>query len=106
MIRRSDSLAIGLGVAGLVAAALVGLTGAAVLVGGLYGLAIGMHGGPLVAGLMLVFGAALIVLTIHLGRIWWRSEVRSDPVPSDATSESDTVRSPPCAPPGGRHRER
>jgi hypothetical protein len=55
---------------------------------------------------MMVFGAALIFLTIHLGRIWWRTEVRSDSMPSDGTSESDTVRSPPCAPPGARHRER
>jgi len=57
-----------------------------------------------------------LVIYASLGAYaWWRAQVRPDPqaahqqevaTPLDGMIESDTVRSPPCAPPGARHRER
>jgi hypothetical protein len=75
--------------------------------------------GPLLLSATLLLSAALGAgaawLVDRRGRAWRRAQVRPDPegahrqeaaTPLDSMIENDTVRSPPCAPPGARHRER
>jgi len=57
----------------------------------------------------------LLIYALLGAYAWWRAQGGRDAqaanqqeaaAPLDGVIESDTVRSPPCAPPGARHRER
>lgn len=52
----------------LICAGSIAMAGLACLAAGSYGLLEGLHGGPMVAGLLVVFGATLMFLGYFCGR--------------------------------------
>jgi hypothetical protein len=58
----------------LTCAGLIAMAGLACLVFGSYGLFMGLHGGPMVAGLLIVFGAGLIFVGYFCGRNSFQSD--------------------------------
>jgi len=58
----------------LICAGLIAMAGLACLAFGSYGLFTGMHGGPMVAGLLIVFGAGLTFVGYFCARNSFQSE--------------------------------
>lgn len=57
----------------LICAGLLAIAGLACLAFGSYGLFAGLHGGPMVAGLLIVFGAGLTFVGYFCGRTSFQS---------------------------------
>ncbi len=102
-----------LGAVTLLVGCFVGFIGFVVFLLGVLALFTGIHGGVLAATVMTLLGAGLLFLGFYAGRYGHRA-MRDQQSGSSSTMtaspdnavDSDTVRSPPCAPPGARHRER
>jgi hypothetical protein len=58
----------------LTCAGLIAMAGLACLAVGVYGFVTGLHGGPMVAGLLTVFGAGLIFVGYFCGRNSFQSQ--------------------------------
>lgn len=58
----------------LICAGLMAMTGLACLAFGSYGLFTGLHGGPMVASLLVVFGAGLTFVAYFCGRNGFKSQ--------------------------------
>jgi hypothetical protein len=67
MRKFTDRLGATLGLAALLCGGLVAMAGLACLAVGSYGLFVGFHGGPIGAGLLMLFGAALFFVGCFLG---------------------------------------
>lgn len=57
-----------LGLTSLLAAGIIGLIGIAIFGFGVSGLVVGVHGGPITAGVMILFGSALLFIGYYGGR--------------------------------------
>jgi hypothetical protein len=68
MVMFTDQLGKVLSLTSLIGGSLVAIAGLACLAVGLYGLFAGLHGGPAVAGILAVFGAALMFVGYFCGR--------------------------------------
>jgi hypothetical protein len=74
MCRSADLLALFLTVATLLGCGFLGLIGVGIAALGLSAFVVGIHGGPLMAGVMLLFGAALAFIAYYLAKLFFRSE--------------------------------
>jgi uncharacterized membrane protein len=63
-----------LNVVTLAGCGIMALAGVGILALGLYGLVGGMHGGPIVAGIIALVGATVAFAGYHLARLWLKSE--------------------------------
>jgi hypothetical protein len=77
MNRRTDLLTIVLSVTTLLGCGLLGLVGVGLAAMGIYGFVVGVHGGPLVAGIMLLFGAGLAFASYSVAKTFFKSERKS-----------------------------
>lgn len=83
MSRRADLLTLFLTGVTFLGCALLGLIGVGIAVLGLVFLVGGIHGGPLYAGIILLFGAALAFTAYYLAKLYAKSE-------RDRASSADT----------------
>jgi hypothetical protein len=74
MSRRADLLTWSLTAVTFLGCAFLGLLGVGIAVLGLIFLFGGIHGGPLYAGIMLLFGAALAFVAYYLAMLFVKSE--------------------------------
>jgi hypothetical protein len=68
MIGRTDIADISIGLFSLLAGGAIALIGAVILWFGVSGFVVGVHGGPITAGVMSLFGAALLFIGYYGGR--------------------------------------
>jgi hypothetical protein len=73
--RRPDLLSLLLAVVTFGCCGLIGLLGIAIAGMGLYAFVVGIHGGPVTAGIILLIGATLAFLSYYLARLFARSEL-------------------------------
>ena len=67
----------------MISGGLLALIGLAILGIGAYTFVVGVHGGPFVAGGMVLFGAVLFFLSLFLVRAWFRPAPPPHRVPED-----------------------
>jgi hypothetical protein len=68
MMRLTDIADITMGLFSLLAGGVLGLIGTVILGFGVSGFVVGVHGGPITAGVMSLFGAALLFIGYYGGR--------------------------------------
>jgi hypothetical protein len=74
MSRRTDLLTWALTVVTFLGCGLIGLLGVGIAALGLYAFFVGIHGGPIAAGIMLLSGAALAFVGYYLAKLFTASE--------------------------------
>jgi len=74
MSRRSDLLTLLLTAVTFLGCGFIGLIGVGIAAMGLYAFIVGIHGGPLAAGIIFLFGAALAFIGYYLAKLFVRSE--------------------------------